>query len=166
MQRHVLSVTFQALKKKIMPCNMLRYPIEIAIDVAVVGEKGEEVGLAKLHWRRWQTLGKYRSFTVCTNQGPKENNSQLTQVGESKMLRPKPCQTLYQFDHSIMRTLSFCFSTDLHLVKPSRLHAIVVSAAPCIGLQKGWLQQSQWSLRHLPGNVGHRFRTQVFGDKH
>ena len=52
MQRHVLSVTFQALKKKFMPCNMLRYPIEIAIDVAVVGEKGEEVGLTKLHWRR------------------------------------------------------------------------------------------------------------------
>ena len=76
---------------------MLRYPIEIAIDVAVVGEKGEEVGLTKLHWRRWQTLGKYRSFTVCTNQGPKENNFQLTQVGESKMLRPKPCQTLLTF---------------------------------------------------------------------
>ena len=36
-----------------------------------------------------------------------------------------------------------------------------MSAAPCIGLQKGSLQQSQWSLRHLPGNVGHRFRTQV-----
>lgn len=137
MQRHVLEdrlklpnklakssifVTLQALKKNI-PCRCR--------DGDIPAE-------------RW--------FEVCTNQGPKENNSQLTQVGESKMLRPKPCQTLYQFDHSIMRTLSFCFSTDLHLVKPSRLHAIVMSVAPCIGLQKGWLQQSQWSLRHLAGD--------------
>ena len=79
MQRHVLedrlklpnklakssiSVTLQALKKNI-PCRCR--------DGNIPAE-------------RW--------FEVCTNQGPKENNFQLTQVGESKMLRPKPCQTL------------------------------------------------------------------------
>ena len=94
---------------------------------------------------------------------------------ESKMLRPKSCQTLFQFNHTIMR-LSFCFSTNLHAVKPtvdctqSFCQPIHIwrypwhPAAPCIGLQKGWRQRSQWSLRHLPGNVvGHRCRTQVFG---